>query len=110
MARYLPPTRKAASRLSEAGGRAAEQRLVERPLDADVGVVPGYAGLGRRVIGTGEQVGDVGFLAEHGEAVAEAGRDKELAVARQCRRLRRRRHQLVANLTTTATKIRIGRS
>src|SRR5262245_35648620 len=59
----------------------AEQRLVDRPLDANVGVVPGDPRLGRRVVGAGEQVGDVGDVAERGEAVAEAGRDEELAVA-----------------------------
>ena len=47
---------------------------------ADVGVVPGDAGLGRRVVDAGAEVGDVGDVAEHGEAVAEADRDEELAV------------------------------
>ena len=58
----------------------AEQRVGDLPVDPDVGVVPGDAGLGQRVVVAGEQVGDVGDVAEHGEAVAEADRDEELAV------------------------------
>src|SRR4051794_30848879 len=58
----------------------AERGLADRPLNADVGVVPGDARLGGRVIDAGEQVGDVRDVAEDGEAVAEAGRHEELAV------------------------------
>ena len=63
------------------GVAGGEQRLGDPPLDADVGVVPGDARLGRRVVEAREQVGDVGRLAEDGEAVAEADRHVELAVA-----------------------------
>ena len=61
--------------------RSLNSGCVDRPLDAYVGVVPGDAGLGRRVVGAGQLVGDVGHVAEHGEAVGEADRDEELAVA-----------------------------
>ena len=44
------------------------------------GVVPGDPGLGGRVVQRGHLVADVGDLAQHREAVAEADRDEELAV------------------------------
>ena len=49
-------------------------------LHADGGVVPGNPRLGGGVVGARAEVGDVGRLAEHGEAMAEADRDEELAV------------------------------
>jgi predicted nucleotidyltransferase component of viral defense system len=58
----------------------AEQGVLDLPVDPHVGVVPGDAGLGQRVVVAGEQVGNVGNLTEHGEAVAEPDRDEELAV------------------------------
>src|SRR5205809_186628 len=57
-----------------------EERILDRPLDSDAGVIPGDTRLGRRVIGAGAEVSDVGGLAEHREAVPEANRDEELPV------------------------------
>jgi hypothetical protein len=57
-----------------------KERVVNRPLDPNAGIVPSYAGLRSGVVGAGAEVGDVGDLAEHGETVAEADRDEELAM------------------------------
>src|SRR5260221_6973396 len=57
-----------------------QERIVDLPVDPDVGVVPSDAGLGQPVIIAGEQVGDFGDVAEHVESLAEADRDEELAV------------------------------
>lgn len=40
----------------------AEQRFCDLPVDGDVGVVPGDAGLGAGVVVAGDLVGDVGFV------------------------------------------------
>src|SRR6476619_5076557 len=58
-----------------------EHRIRDRPLNPDIGVVPRDPGLRRRVVGTGELVGDVGHVAQHAEAVGEAHRDIQLPVA-----------------------------
>src|SRR3954453_645244 len=57
-----------------------QQRLGNRPPDADAGVIPGDPGLGGGVVGTRAEIGDVGSLAEHSKAVAEADWDEELVM------------------------------
>ena len=61
--------------------RSETLRLVDWPLDPDRRVVPGDAGLGRRVVVGGDLVVDVGDFAEHAEPVREPTRDEELVVA-----------------------------
>src|SRR5690349_8695616 len=58
-----------------------EDRVCDRPLNLDIGVVPRDPGLRRRVVGTGELVGDVSHVAQHAEAVGKAHRDVQLPVA-----------------------------
>src|SRR5215211_343219 len=60
---------------SESGSGAVarrEDRVRDRPVDGDLGIVPSEAALPRRVVVAGELVGDVSHLARDDEAVREA--------------------------------------
>src|SRR5689334_12525631 len=60
-------------------GERRRVALVERPVDADLRIIPADRAVRRRVIYRRALVADIRDITEHEKAVAEAGRNPELA-------------------------------
>ena len=65
--------------MPQGGVLRREQRVADRPGDADLRIVPAEADLVGGVVEVGALVGDLGHLAQHAEAVGEPRRDEHLA-------------------------------